>query len=245
MLSAVAFALAYFKLPESLRPDSQAQRPHWFDTHALRQSLSVPAVGLLLLTIFISVFSFANLESTLSLMINAREVGYEFDFRQVCLTYAFIGLVLTLVQGGIVRQVATRMAEGLMASAGSVVEVAGFIVLARAAVQPSIPLLLGGLAVVVTGFAFVTPSLNSLLSRWSDPAKQGGILGIGQSISALARIFGPLAGVPLFETRSLADGLGVKAAQMPLLLATVLTTVSLLLIVTASRSGRDYGAAQS
>ena len=197
-LSAFALALAYFKLPESLRPQSHAQRPHWFDVASLRGAVAIPAVGLMLATIFISVFSFANLESTLSLMIDADDVGYAFDFRQVCLTYAYIGLVLTIVQGGIVRQVATRLPESLMASGGAVVEVIGFVVLARAAVYPSLQMLLVGLAIVVTGFAFVTPSLNSLLSRWTDPTKQGGILGIGQSISALARILGPLVGVPLF-----------------------------------------------
>jgi hypothetical protein len=188
------------------------------------------------------VFSFANLESTLSLMINAKDVGYAFSFRQVCLTYAFIGFVLTLVQGGIVRPISTRIPEGVMATGGSIVEIIGFFVLTRAAVTPSLPLLLVGLGIVVTGFAFVTPSLNSLLSRWSDPAKQGGILGIGQSISALSRILGPMAGIPLFENRALAERLGVKAAQMPLYLATGLTIVALVCVVVASRSGRDFPA---
>jgi MFS family permease len=242
-LSALALTLAYFKLPESLKPNSQAQRRHWFDSKALRESLATPAVGLLLATIFICVFSFANLESTLSLMINAREVGYAFDFRQVCLTYAFIGFVLTLVQGGVVRPISTRVSESIMASAGAVVEIVGFIVLTRAAVHPSTGLLLLGLGIVVTGFAFVTPSLNSLLSRWSDPAKQGGILGIGQSISALARILGPMAGVPLFENRALAESVGALPAEMPLVLATSLTLVGLVFIVIASARGRDWGTA--
>jgi MFS family permease len=241
-LSAIALCLAYFKLPESLRPDSQAQRPHWLDTRALRGALATPAVGLLLLTIFIYVFSFANLESTLSLMINAEDVGYAFDFREVCLTYAFIGFVLTMVQGGIVRPVSTRVPEAVMAMGGSVVEIIGFVVLTQAAITPSLPLLLVGLGIVVTGFAFVTPSLNSLLSRWSDPAKQGGILGIGQSISALSRILGPMAGVPLFENRDLAERLGVKAAQMPLILATTMTIVALVCVVVAAKSGRDFPA---
>jgi MFS family permease len=216
-LSAIALALAYFKLPESLRAGSQAQKPHWFDVQALREALSAPAVGLLLVTIFIFVFSFANLESTLSLMIN-----------------------VTVVQGGIVRQLATRLPESLMATGGAIVEVVGFVVLSRAAVHPSLATLLTGLAIVVVGFAFVTPSLNSLLSRWSDPAKQGGILGIGQSISALARILGPMAGVPLFENRTLAETVGAKAAQMPLFLATGLTVVALVCITVAAGRGRDF-----
>jgi MFS family permease len=242
-LSAIALALAYFKLPESLRPDSRAARRQWFDRRALGDALATPAVGLLLLAIFVCVFSFANLESTLSLILSNADGGFAFSFREVCLTYAFIGLTLAVVQGGIVRRVAGRVSEPVLASFGTVVEIAGFIVLARAATRPSLPLMLVGLAVVVSGFAFMTPSLNSLLSRWSDPTKQGGILGLGQSASSLARILGPLAGVPLVENRPLAENLGVQAAELPLFLAAAMMAVGLALIVFASRRGRDYGAA--
>jgi len=242
-LSAVALLLAWFKLPESLQPGNEAKARHWFDTRSLRDALGTPAIGLLLVTIFVCVFSFANLESTLSLMINSKEVGYEFDFRQVCLTYAFIGLVLTIVQGGIVRRLATRVRESVLATSGVLVEIVGFLILARAATHPSLVSLLAGLGIVVTGFAFITPSLNSLLSRWSDPTRQGGVLGIGQSISALARILGPMAGVPLFESRALAERIGVKSAQAPLLLAAGLMIVGLVLVAVASRRGHDYGTA--
>jgi MFS family permease len=103
--------------------------------------------------------------------------------------------------------------------------------------------LLVGLGIVVSGFAFMTPSLNSLLSRWTDPTKQGGILGIGQSMSSLGRILGPLAGVPLVENRALAETLGVTAAELPLFLAAGMMTVGLALIVIASSRGRDFEAA--
>jgi MFS family permease len=241
-LSAIALALAYFKLPESLRPDSQAARRHWFDRRALADALATPAVGLLLLAIFVCVFSFANLESTLSLILTSTGGGFEFSFGQVCLTFAFIGVTLAIVQGGIVRRIAGRVSEPVLASTGTIVEIAGFIVLARAATAPSVPLALAGLAIVVTGFAFMTPSLNALLSRWSDPTKQGGILGIGQSMSSLARILGPLAGVPLVENRPLAESLGVKSAELPLYLAAAMMAVGLVLILVASRRGRDFGA---
>jgi MFS family permease len=46
--------------------------------------------------------------------------------------------------------------------------------------------------------AMVTPSLNALLSRRSGEHIQGGILGVNQSLQSLARIVGPLLGLPLF-----------------------------------------------
>ena len=84
---------------------------------------------------------------------------------------------------------------------------------------------------VVVGFAFMMPSLNSLISRRSDPAEQGGVLGVSQSVSSLARICGPMIGIPLH---------GV-AIGLPYWVATGLMAVGLVLVVIAASSGRDYG----
>jgi len=245
-LSAVALALAYFKLPESLQPGQRAGTGHrGFDRRALREALTIPAVGLVLLASFVCVVSFANFESTLSLMLNSEDVGYAYTARDVSLVFAYIGIVLTVVQGGIVRRISNRFSEGALASFGAIVEVVGFLLLSLAARHATLPLLLTALAVVVSGFAFITPSLNSLLSRWSDPKKQGGILGIGQSVAALARIVGPLAGVPLSQSQSLASSWGVKAAELPLFLATLLMVIGLACVVLAARRGRDFQPAAS
>ena len=209
LLSAGALALAWFKLPESLKPGTLREQ-HWFNRRALADALATPGVGMVLVASFVCVVGFASFESTLSLTVKDPQVGYGFDFRELLLVFAFVGVVLTVVQGGIVRPVARRVSEKLMAAFGAVVEIVGFGLLALAATHTSIGLLFVGLGTVVTGFAFITPSLNSLLSRWSDPAKQGGILGIGQSITSLARIVGPMIGVPLFESRALAEAWHVR-----------------------------------
>src|SRR5206468_722843 len=56
--------------------------------------------------------------------------------------------------------------------------------------------------VAVIGFAFLTPSVQALISRRSDTARQGEILGVNQSASALARILGPMVALPLFTVAS-------------------------------------------
>jgi hypothetical protein len=78
------------------------------------------------------------------------------------------------------------------------------------------------------------PSLTSLISRRSDPAKQGGILGLSQSISALARILGPMMGLPLLK----------HGIMLPYDVAAGMMLLGLLMIVFAARRGRDYGSAQ-
>jgi hypothetical protein len=59
-------------------------------------------------------------------------------------------------------------------------------------------LAVGLVTIAVMGFALLTPSLQALISRRSDPAIQGEVLGVNQSASAMARILGPMVCVPLF-----------------------------------------------
>jgi hypothetical protein len=65
-----------------------------------------------------------------------------------------------------------------------------------------IPAALIILAILVMGFALMTPSVQALISRRADPARQGEILGANQSASALARIVGPAIGSALFFVES-------------------------------------------
>lgn len=245
-LSASAFLLALVKLPESIQPN---QKPHagrgWFNLASLREALAVPSLSALLLTTFLCVFAFANFESTLSLLVKDESGAFAYSYRDVLLVFAYVGFVLTLAQGFLVRRLAGRLSEGTMATMGALAEVGGFAWLASSLSDPSPAALLGALAVIVTGFAFITPSLNALISRRSDPTRQGGILGLAQSVSSLARILGPMAGLPLYKSSELASRVGAVRGSTPFWFAAVLMGAGVVLIAVAVRSGRDFGGASS
>jgi MFS family permease len=59
--------------------------------------------------------------------------------------------------------------------------------------------LMVSLTLCVVGFAFLTPSAQALVSRRTDADKQGEVLGVNQSASALARILGPVLGLSLYK----------------------------------------------
>lgn len=231
--SAAALLLAYFRLEESLRPESRPAEASWFHLAALRDALATPSIAALLFTSFVSIFSFANFESTVSLFLK-DERAFGFDLPKVLLVFAYIGLMVSVAQGFLVRRLSTRLSEAVMATGGSAVAIVGFVLLALASRQASLPLLLAALAVEVTGFAFVNPSLQSLLSRRTDPTRQGGILGLAQSVSSLARIAGPLAGNYFFQRLS---------PTAPYWLAAGLMLLACVLISWAARRGRDFAAA--
>lgn len=231
-LSAVALLLAWFRLVESLRPGEPHAARKWFDFGSLAEAGRIPSVGLLLLTVFICVFSFANFENTLALTLHDR---FKFGIGQTCQTFAFIGVVLMVVQGGIVRRMAGRVPETTLAATGAVLEIAGFVLLWVAGSHSTRGTLMAALVIIVTGFAFITPSLNALISRRSDPSRQGSVLGVAQSISSLARILGPSAAVPLFFWNN----------NAPYWLGVVLMFAGVSLIVAAGRRGHDYPGART
>ena len=235
ILSFVALLLAFRKLPESRTEKSDVAGHKVFDLAGLKQALSIPSIGLILLTIFVCIFSFANFETTLSLLIKGETNHFQgspfnFSYRGICGTFAFIGITLSLVQGGIVRRMAGKRSDSSLAMTGAILEIIGFTVMTVAIDKESDGLLFTALGIVVTGFSFMQPSLNAMLSRRSDPARQGAIMGVGQSVSSLARIIGSGIGIPLLTVQ----------IKMPYYVATGLMVLGVLLIITAARRGKDF-----
>jgi MFS family permease len=235
LLSAGALCLALFLLPESLRPGHGQSHHALIDLRAWADAFASPSVPALLATSFVSVVAFGAFETTLSLLLKRQELPFQFEFHQVLLYFAFIGLTLTLAQGLLVRRLAGRVSEIAMASAGCLVTMSGFLLLIAASRLGRVPLLMGASAVEVTGFALITPSIQSLISRRSDPTKQGGIMGVSQSTSAMARICGPLISVPLF----------FHGPTLPYWTAIGVMAVATMIFLVFARQGKDYGAAEA
>lgn len=229
ILSGLACLLAVALLPESRQPGKASEHHSFFDWRGWSDAMSTPSVPAILVTSFVSVVSFGAYETTLALLLESDRFG--FTFQQILLYFAFIGFTLSLAQGLLVRRLAGRVSEVAMASAGGIVTVVGFVLLSLATQSSRLPLLIVASAVEVIGFSLITPSVQSLVSRRSDPAKQGGILGVSQGTSALARVVGPLIAVPLF----------FQSPEWPYYAAMVMMAAALAVFVLFGRKGKDYG----
>ncbi len=196
-LSFFSFVFALMFLKESLKkavPNTSGvklQTPGFVSQ--LGAALTRPSVGLLLMTIFTSTFAFAQFESTLSLLTETLGVSD----RQNFYVFAFIGFVLAVSQGGLVRRLLPKWGERKVAIVGTILMIAGLGAIALTPQIGSLGYLYGVLPLSVVGFSFVTPALQSKLSLLSRADDQGGVLGIGQSMSAIARILGPVAGITM------------------------------------------------
>src|SRR5690606_31502290 len=165
---------------------------------AIGAALAMPAVALPIAANALLSFVLSGFESTF-LLWTEREFGW--GPRSNGYLLAYIGLVLVLVQGGLVSRLSARFGETRVALMGAAAFAVGL------AASPLAALLLPGatLAFVVAGSALVAvglglgqPALHSLTSRGAPADRRGAVLGAGQSCQSLARIGGPVFAGVLF-----------------------------------------------
>lgn len=246
-LSGLAFLWALVKLPESLRAGS-TRAEGGFKVSQMLDAFRHPGLGLVMGTIFLTTVAFGQFETTLGLLTRALGLAD----RQNFYVFALVGFVLSLTNGGIVRPMAKRMAPHVLGLIGSVIMMAGMVIVgmtsegcaqalaqartelgltsaaeandanekspskphvpttpeAKAVIEKHIngPLtkLYWAMTVLVVGYSMLTPSLFALVSLRTPDNKQGEYLGVSQSMSALARICGPVIGMSLFDDQHVA-----------------------------------------
>ncbi len=187
-LSAVAFIMTVFFLKESLSDEARqrlAETPKTRRMAQLRDSMTHPIMGSLLILIFLSTFVFAGLESTFA-MWSRRAYGWGPE--QNGYLFAFIGVTSALIQGGLVGRLAKRFGEKNLVVQGAVSLAIGVLLIPFAV---NLPILLIAMLIAGYGFSVITPALNSLISLQASEDEQGGVLGVTRSVSTLARVAGP------------------------------------------------------
>src|SRR5262249_38627121 len=129
------------------------------------------------------------------------------DEDQNYLIFAYVGFILLFTQGYLYRKLAKKLDEVTFLTIGILLMGLGVAALGGATWYGThggllLTWVMVGLAVAVMGFAFLTPSVQALISRRADPERQGEVLGVNQSAASLARILGPLIALPLFKAHA-------------------------------------------
>lgn len=187
-LAAAAAVIAAILLPETRRPGGQ---------EGTRGSplavLSRPVLALLAAVTLLSVAAIALMETVFGIWAKGAlawgpvETGWAF---------AALGLVAAALQGLASGALARRFGERRLVALGLALYVAGFLVL-TVSLTPVAAIL--GLLLIAAGAGFLTPSLQSLVSKEAPPNERGLVLGAQQSASSLGRVLGPLAAGPAFD----------------------------------------------
>jgi DHA1 family tetracycline resistance protein-like MFS transporter len=191
-LSLANFVAAWFLLPETLKPEHRATvRVGRMD--ALRTALARPHLPLLLLIGFLVVAAFSAFEATFALFAERR---YAFHASTIGYVFAFVGIILVIVQGFLVGKVVKRIGEHHIVPASLAIVAIGLLMIPG---THSVAALLVANGVMAVGMGFNNPSLMSLVSRYSAAEDQGGVMGLTQSLNSLARIVGPVWGGFAFD----------------------------------------------
>ncbi|HEX7970261.1 MAG TPA: MFS transporter [Stellaceae bacterium] len=192
-LSAAAFLLVLSLLRESLPDASRGAPPRPGRLAMARETLGRPVLRELVLLAFITVSAFAAMETTFALWANQV---FGWGSWEVGLNFFFVGIVLVLVQGALIGPLTRRFGEARLLTVGAAsiaLGLAGLPFVHAIAVLLVVNLLLAG------GMGLLNPSLNSLVSRLARIDEQGGVLGVLQSASSLARAAAPPVAGVLFD----------------------------------------------
>lgn len=157
-------------------------------------SLNTPTPGIKKtnLIYFIYLLSFSGLEFTLSFLATER---FAYSSTQVGYLFLYIGFILVLTQGFIIRKISRIAPEKAIAFGGILSAIFSFIILAFANSQ-TIFFIGSGFTALSVGLA--SPSLSGLVSLYASESTQGHHLGLFRSAGSLARACGPLGAAILY-----------------------------------------------
>jgi DHA1 family tetracycline resistance protein-like MFS transporter len=193
-LSAVALLIGIVRLKESLTPALRAQAKKGPGRIAqIRSAFARPRLRILMILFFSTTFAFAGMETTFGLWADHR---LHWGPRQVGEIFAVVGIVLVLVQGGLIGRITKRYGEARALFAGTIGIGVGLALLA-AAMDPVMGIVAS--CWLALGMGLASPSTSAMISQEAGASEQGGILGVNQSVGSFARIAGPAVAGQAFE----------------------------------------------
>lgn len=179
--------------------------------------LHTPTVGPLILLFFICGLAMAHMESNLFIYVDDV---FKWSPLKANMGFAYVGLVMVFTQGYLIRKLLPRFGERSLLPRGIFLMAVGFIGIGFAKSTGVMALVMTALAL---GNGFTNPSILGSISLLTDGREQGEVMGVTQSLAALARILGPPLGGYFYQT---------LAPAAPFWVAGGITLLGLLIVIT-------------
>jgi MFS family permease len=187
-LSLTAFLVALFLLVESKAPDAAVRSgiPPQFDPQVYRAISRNAVLFATIATLFLTLLAVAGMETSVTL--HARD---RFHFTQIDLAYFFLfmGLIVAMIQGGLIGRLAKRFGERTLVAIGAASFTFALVLI------PSIwrvPWLYAVAFFIAIEQGLAYPSLTSLVTKATPKRDHGTMLGLSSGIGSLARFLGPI-----------------------------------------------------
>ncbi len=195
-LAAINFAYVLLLLPDSAQHQAEAGSSY---LKHFAGSFKVRGLAIMFLMFFAAQFGFTNLENTFFQLLAQKDWIYRLSNSEArsagAIILTLVGVVMVVMQGYVVRRLTPKYGEVKL------LRLAYMGMAPSLALAPYLPLwipMLAGVVFLGTCTGLAQPSLSSLISRAAARDVQGGVLGVNQSLGALARFLGPLVSNSLF-----------------------------------------------
>lgn len=191
--------LVLFFLPETRQKQEKERAPReglellfsgWSKVTRHKAVISLVLVNLLYTLAFTGMETVFPLFTQRNFGWNARQNGYIFTY---------VGVIIVVMQGGLVRQLVKYWGERNLMFGGLILLGIGLVMLIW---STNLSLLLIAVGILSLGDGAVTPTSSALLSLIVPQGEQGEILGFAQGIGGLGRTIGPLIAGALFSLGS-------------------------------------------
>jgi len=217
-LSLFASMLVVIWLPETLTAEARLHaRRVESRGHALKRAMKRPGMPQILCICLLAMTGFAMMESTYSLLANAR---FHFGQREVGYLFLFVGILIVIYQGGLVRLVAKRVPERAALLGGLACMACSLPFIPYAPWKWPFMLLMVPLA---WGNGMNSTATSALASQITPRDEQGGLFGVISAMSGIGRILGPLIGTFTFARFGYASTYWVACGSVALALGLGLT----------------------
>lgn len=196
-LSILNFVGAYRVLPETLSVEMRLQIKESKGKNLVQDLKSIPTIKLVTLLIALTAFNSLGFSLFVSSAgIYAINVNSSIDEATLGWMYSYTGLIMMVVQGGIVKKASKKYSDTTLIISGSIFSSLGLFILTFATEVWEI---YAALTPFMIGMSLLNPSLAGALSKQVPQEKQGTVIGLNQSISSSMRFVGPILAGLLLE----------------------------------------------
>lgn len=193
-LSAINLVWAFFVLKEPAQHKNIGADKSPLNLIAqLRSTWNRPVLKRIMVSGFLIMLAFVGMEATFALLAK-RHFGLAEG--SLGLLFTYFGVIIAVVQGGLVGRISRRWGEKNTALAGMFAIAAGLAILPH---TPGLLFMLAAAGVLAAGQGLFMPAISSLVSKTAGAGEQGAVLGLNQALASLARAAGPLAAGYLFD----------------------------------------------
>ncbi|MDA3861445.1 MAG: MFS transporter [Melioribacteraceae bacterium] len=193
--SFIAFIFAFFFLPESLKEKKSMSgfSVKLFNFQDVKKIIQIPNIGIFIFLFFVIIFSVANIYGTFALL---GQKYYGFTDRENGYLFGIIGIVSSIIQGGLMKRMSTKLSEKAILFIGMTALMIGLSLIPYGINFTGVAIIS---AILAIGTGILQPTIISFVSKYSPENMQGTILGFNSSMGSLARVLGPLWGGFAFQ----------------------------------------------